>query len=195
MQYIRPLPFLPWQHSSIYCSLQILDFAENFVEDNTSYIRSWLFVFGDWMDAILSSNVSSYQLGYFCSVFLSFSFLRARMWRSVSGPSDSPCPQAVINYRHVSSAQTPPSLPPLCDTDHIIILTSNKNASAISVLEEFLLLPSVSRLYQASLWWRLTLNAQTHKENPHLMMNVLAFFVPCEEEERMRACEDLLGAD
>lgn len=64
------------------------------------------------------------------------------MWRSVSGPSDSPCPQAVINYRHVSSAQTPPSLPPLCDTGRIIILTSNnnnnkKNASAILVLEEF----------------------------------------------------------
>lgn len=28
-----------WQLSSIYCSLQILDFAENFVADNTSYIR------------------------------------------------------------------------------------------------------------------------------------------------------------
>lgn len=44
----------------------------------------------------------------------------------------------------------------------------HKNASAISVLKEFLLLPSVSRLYQASLWWGLTLNAQNHKENPHL---------------------------
>lgn len=149
------------------------------------------YVFGDWIDAILSSNVFSYQLGYFCCC-LCFFFLLARMWRSVSGPSDLPCPQAVINYRHVSSAQTPPSLPPLCDTGHIIILTSNKNASAISVLEEFLL-PSVSRLYQASRRWRLTLNAQNDKENPHLWWKCWWFFVPCEEEERVGTCEDLLG--
>lgn len=28
-----------------------------------------------------------------------------------------------------------------------------------------------------------------------LVMNVLVLFVPCEEEERMRTCEDLVGAD
>lgn len=93
-------------------------------------------------------------------------------------PQISLCPQAVINYRHVSSAQTPPSLPPLCDTGHIIILTSSKNASAILVLEEFLLLPSVSRLYQASLWWRLTLNAQNRKENTHLWWKCCCFLFP-----------------
>lgn len=50
-------------------------------------------MFGDWMDAVLSSNASSYHLDYFCCVSL---FFLARMWRSVSGPSDLPCPQAVI---------------------------------------------------------------------------------------------------
>ena len=85
------------------------------------------YVFGDWIYAILISTGQ-------CLLLFSSSFFLARKWRSVSGPSDSPCPQAVINYRHVSPAQTPPSLPPLCDTGHIIILTSNRNASAISVL-------------------------------------------------------------
>lgn len=57
--------------------------------------------------------------------------------------SDWPCLQAVINYNRVSLAQTPPSMPPLCDTGHIIILTSNKHASAILGLEEFLFHPIV----------------------------------------------------
>lgn len=67
-----------------------------------------------------------------------FFFFVARMRRSVSGPSDSLCPQAVINYRHVSSAQTPPPLPPLCDTGHMIILATNKKCLCNLVLEEFL---------------------------------------------------------
>lgn len=93
---------------------------------------------------------------FLSSCFFSFSsFLRARMQRAVSGPSDLLHPQAVINYRHVFSAQTPPSLPLLCDKDHIIILTSNKNASAISVLEVFYLyffsLPCCPSVYQGGI--------------------------------------------
>lgn len=146
-------------------------------------------MFGDWIDAVLASNVFSYQLAYFCC----FLFL-ARMWRSVFGPSDQLWLQALINYGHVSSAQSPPSLPPLCDTGHIIILTSNKNGFAILVVEEFLL-PSVSRLYQASLQSGLRLNAQNDRENPHLWWMCWCFFVACEEEERMGTSEDLPGAD
>lgn len=113
------------------------------------------YVFGDYplFQCILIST-GLFQLCFFVCV-------------SVSGLSDSLCLQAIINYRHVFSAQTSPSLPPLCDTGHIIILSSNKNASAILVLEEFLPLSSVSRLYQASLWWRLPLNAQKHKRKIH----------------------------
>lgn len=104
------------------------------------------------------------------------------MWRSVSGPSDSPCPQAVINYRHVSSAQTPPSLPPLYDTGCIIILTSNnnnkKNASAILVLEEFSPLafcqPPLSGISAVETSTECT---KFTTEKSTLVMNVLVFSV------------------
>lgn len=106
-----------------------------------------------------------------CTPFFFF-FFKSTMWRSVSGPSDSPCPQAIINHRHVSSAQTPPSLPPLYDTGCIIILTSNNNKKMPLqswCWRNFLPLPSVSRLYQAFLRWRLPLNAQnSQRRNQHL---------------------------
>lgn len=163
MQYIRPLPFLPNGSTPLFtvlCRSWILRRTTPVILDRGFCVWGL-----DGCYPLFKCILISTGLFLLCFPLL---FFWARMWRSVSGPLDLLCPQAVINYRHVSSAQTPPSLPPLCDTDHIIILTSNKNASAILVLEEFLLLPSVSRLYQASPWWRLTLNAQNHKENPHL---------------------------
>lgn len=139
--------------------------------------------FGDWIDAILSSNVFSYQLGYFCCCFL---FL-ARMWRSVPGPSDLLCPQAVINYRHVSPAQTPPFLPPRCDTGRIIILASYKNASAILVLEEFLscCLLSAASIRHHSGWDLSCMHKITKKVHTCDGCSAVIFFVPCEKEERI----------
>lgn len=123
--------------SCFYCSWQNWVFIEN-LSKKTQAILMAACVFGDPIDAI-SSNVFSYQLGYFCTCYLSlFLFLWVCTWRFVSGPSDLLQPQAVINYRHVSLAQTLPSLPPLCDKGHII-LTSSRNASAVSVLEVFLI--------------------------------------------------------
>lgn len=145
--------------------------------------------FWSWTNAFYFSDVL--HLSYFCYFFL----FKAKMWSSVSGLSlDSSCPQAIINYRHVFAVHTPPSLPLLCDTGHIIIFTSDKNASAILLSEEFLLLPSVSQLCQGSLS---TLNAQTTQKSDACdeCAAVFFFFVPCKEEERMRTCEDLLGAD
>lgn len=95
------------------------------------------YVFGNWIDVILSLDVFSYQLGYFCCCSL---FLGGWGGDLSPVPRILLCLQAVINNRHVSPALTPPLLPHLCDTGHIIILTSNKNTSAISPLKEFLLL-------------------------------------------------------
>lgn len=75
------------------------------------------YAFGEWIETILFVKYILISTGLFMPLFF---FLWARMWRTVSGSSDLLHPQAVINYRHVFSAQTPPSLPLLCDKDHII---------------------------------------------------------------------------
>lgn len=67
-------------------------------------------VFGDWIRCPLFICILI-SAGLFCCCYL---FL-ATTCRSVSAPLDSPCPQAVINYRRVSSAKAPPFLPPRCD--------------------------------------------------------------------------------
>lgn len=81
-------------------------------------------MFGGWIDAVCGSMspIIYWAISAVCTFFFFFFYQNVEICPS---PSVSLCPQAVINYRHVSSAQTPPSLPPLCDTGHIIILTSN----------------------------------------------------------------------
>lgn len=89
---------------------------------------------------ILLSKMGSYMLGdnpLFKDIQSSeaVSAVLSSLCRSVSV---SLCLQAALNNIHVFSAQTPLSLPSLCNTGHIIILRRNKNASAV------MFLPSVS---------------------------------------------------
>lgn len=97
-------------------------FSLRLFEENTSYIRLCAWGLDMCYPLFKCSLIST---GLFLLVFFPPFF----------GPeSEDPSlvlqillqPQAVINYRHVSSAQSPPSLPPLCDKGHIIILVSNK---------------------------------------------------------------------
>lgn len=57
-------------------------------------------------------------------------------WRSVCSLSHSRCPQAAINYRRVSSARTPTSAVPLCNTGCIIIQASNTNDNGDNSINE-----------------------------------------------------------
>lgn len=137
------IPSHKWQRSSVYSSLQSAGVAENFAVDKKGYIRRRLIRWGN----ILCSNAFSHQWGsvvgfFFCSCFF---YLQREDLSSVS--PISPCPQAVINYRHVSTAQDPtftaPSLRhgphhyPHKQQQQQQQRRRRRKASAISNLEEF----------------------------------------------------------
>lgn len=126
------------------------------------------YMFGGWIDAVCGSvsPIIYWAISAVCTFFFFF-FLPECGDLSQSLCFTVPTGSNKLQTCFLSSNSTF-AAPSLRHRPYHYPRKQHKNASAISVLKEFLLLPSVSRLYQASLWWGLTLNAQNHKENPHL---------------------------
>lgn len=124
-------------------------------------------VFGDRIDAILCSNVSSYQLGYSCCVFFLFFFFCGQnaeicLWslRFAVPAGSNKLQTCFLSSNSTSAAPSLRHRPYDYPRDQ-------QKMPLQSCVGGISLLPSVSRLYQESLCGR-DLNAQNHNGNPHL---------------------------